>query len=111
MLYLREINKFLALVCILREYNFSRQGVIDYNFLCFRDAIHKVFEIRATKQEALAESSYDDEYGDGEDEDDDDELEDQDDRNDVRRSLRLHRYTSDEEEEHNYPRPSIVING
>ncbi|KAL9875529.1 ras-related GTP-binding protein C-like [Glossina fuscipes fuscipes] len=27
-LRLREVNKFLALVCILRE-NFNRQGVID----------------------------------------------------------------------------------
>lgn len=27
-LYLREVNKFLALVCILREDNFDRQGKI-----------------------------------------------------------------------------------
>lgn len=45
-LYLREVNKFLALVCILREDNFDRQGVIDYNFLCFRNAIQQVFEVR-----------------------------------------------------------------
>ncbi|EEB14778.1 conserved hypothetical protein [Pediculus humanus corporis] len=45
-LYLREVNKFLALVCILREDNFDRQGVIDYNFLCFREAIQKVFDLR-----------------------------------------------------------------
>jgi len=45
-LYLREVNKFLALVCILREDNFERQGVIDYNFLCFREAIQQVFEVR-----------------------------------------------------------------
>ncbi|XP_014225581.1 ras-related GTP-binding protein C [Trichogramma pretiosum] len=45
-LYLREVNKFLALVCILREDNFERQGVIDYNFLCFRNAIQQVFELR-----------------------------------------------------------------
>lgn len=45
-LYLREVNKFLALVCILREDNFDRQGVIDYNFLCFRNAIQQVFELR-----------------------------------------------------------------
>ena len=31
-LYLREVNKFLALVCILREDNFDHKGVIDYNF-------------------------------------------------------------------------------
>ncbi|KAJ9574346.1 hypothetical protein L9F63_026007, partial [Diploptera punctata] len=45
-LYLREVNKFLALVCILREDNFDRQGIIDYNFLCFREAIQQVFELR-----------------------------------------------------------------
>ncbi|XP_018324641.1 ras-related GTP-binding protein C [Agrilus planipennis] len=45
-LYLREVNNFLALVCILREDHFERKGVIDYNFLCFRKAIQKVFELR-----------------------------------------------------------------
>uniref|UniRef100_T1H3I2 Ras-related GTP-binding protein n=1 Tax=Megaselia scalaris TaxID=36166 RepID=T1H3I2_MEGSC len=49
-LYLREVNKFLALVCILREENFNKQGVIDYNFLCFRDAIGQVFELRLKNQ-------------------------------------------------------------
>lgn len=28
-LYLKEVNKFLALVCILREENFNRQGMTD----------------------------------------------------------------------------------
>lgn len=45
-LYLREVNKFLALVCILREDNFDHKGIIDYNFLCFRKAIQQVFELR-----------------------------------------------------------------
>lgn len=45
-LYLREVNKFLALVCILREDNFHKQGIIDYNFLCFRAAIERVFELK-----------------------------------------------------------------
>lgn len=47
------MNKFLALVCILREENFNRQGVIDYNFLCFRDAISEVFELRLKNQRLL----------------------------------------------------------
>ncbi|KAI7684962.1 Ras-related GTP-binding protein C [Sarcoptes scabiei] len=42
-LYLREVNKFLALVCILREENFTKQGLIDYNFQCFRQSIQDVF--------------------------------------------------------------------
>ncbi|KAK3925618.1 Ras-related GTP-binding protein C [Frankliniella fusca] len=56
-LYLREVNKFLALVCILRESNFDRQGVIDYNFLCFREAIQQVFELRSKNQIANNTSS------------------------------------------------------
>ncbi|XP_036358065.1 ras-related GTP-binding protein C isoform X1 [Octopus sinensis] len=45
-LYLREVNRYLALVCILREDNFIKQGIINYNFLCFRKAIQEVFEVR-----------------------------------------------------------------
>jgi Ras-related GTP-binding protein C/D len=48
-LYLKEVNKFLALVCILREENFNRQGIIDYNFLIFREGISQVFELHAKK--------------------------------------------------------------
>ncbi|KAK3596364.1 hypothetical protein CHS0354_037083 [Potamilus streckersoni] len=45
-LYLREVNRYLALVCILRVDSFDRQGLIDYNFLCFQQAIQEVFELR-----------------------------------------------------------------
>ncbi|KAL5515759.1 hypothetical protein EMCRGX_G000975 [Ephydatia muelleri] len=45
-LYLREVNRFLALVCLLREDVFERQGLIEYNFHCFREAIQEVFDIR-----------------------------------------------------------------
>ncbi|KAG7500269.1 ras-related GTP-binding protein C-like [Solea senegalensis] len=44
-LYLKEVTKFLALVCILREESFERKGLIEYNFHCFRKAIHEVFEV------------------------------------------------------------------
>ncbi|PIO38644.1 hypothetical protein AB205_0037350, partial [Aquarana catesbeiana] len=46
-LYLKEVTKFLSLVCILREESFERKGLIDYNFHCFRKAIHEVFEVGA----------------------------------------------------------------
>ncbi|XP_017774935.1 PREDICTED: ras-related GTP-binding protein C [Nicrophorus vespilloides] len=52
-LYLREVNKFLALVCILREDNFEHKGIIDYNFLCFRKAIQQVFELRNKTNQML----------------------------------------------------------
>ncbi|XP_059482727.1 ras-related GTP-binding protein C [Neocloeon triangulifer] len=55
-LYLREVNKFLALVCILREDNFDRKGTIDYNFLCFKQAIQEVFDVR-NKQLSLTGNS------------------------------------------------------
>ncbi|XP_065175116.1 ras-related GTP-binding protein C-like [Sycon ciliatum] len=57
-LYLREVNRFLALVCILREDHFGRQGLIDYNFHCFREAIQEVFEVRRQSQaKAIAGAS------------------------------------------------------
>jgi Ras-related GTP-binding protein C/D len=45
-LYLREVNKYLALVCLLREANFDKHGLIDYNFMCFKKAIEEVFARR-----------------------------------------------------------------
>lgn len=87
MLYLREVNKFLALVCILREYSFSRQGVIDFNFLCFRDAIHRVFEIGSVDSELPP--SENDEY------DDDDDIDEHNER-----QYRPSRYESDDDLKH-----------
>ncbi|KAM4693108.1 ras-related GTP-binding protein D-like [Discoglossus pictus] len=45
-LYLKEVTKFLALVCFVREESFERKGLIDYNFHCFRKAIQEVFDVR-----------------------------------------------------------------
>lgn len=45
-LYLREVNKYLALVAQLRAENFKKQGLIDYNFSCFRQALADVFTKR-----------------------------------------------------------------
>lgn len=50
--YLREVNRFLALVCILREENFTKQGLIDYNFHCFREAIQEMFQVRQQARDA-----------------------------------------------------------
>jgi len=43
-LYLREVNKYLALVCLLREENLEKYGLIDYNFKVFRKSISDVFQ-------------------------------------------------------------------
>lgn len=56
-LYLREVNKYLALVCILREDSFEKQGVIDYNFMCFQQAIQEVFDVSPTDTTKLAIST------------------------------------------------------
>ncbi|CAG2121316.1 unnamed protein product [Medioppia subpectinata] len=67
-LYLREVNKFLALVCILREDNFDKQGLIDYNFQCFRQAIQEVFEIKFNKhkpQQQIVNNSLDSTHSNG----------------------------------------------
>ncbi|VDM43345.1 unnamed protein product [Toxocara canis] len=36
-IYGLNVNMFLALVCIIRSENFEKQGLIDYNFQCFKD--------------------------------------------------------------------------
>ncbi|XP_052763166.1 ras-related GTP-binding protein C-like isoform X2 [Mya arenaria] len=48
-MYLREVTKFLALVCILREDSFDKRGLIDFNFWNFRQGIEDVFALRNKK--------------------------------------------------------------
>lgn len=45
-LYLREVNKYLALVCLMREENLAKKGLLEYNFTCLRQAIAEVFDQR-----------------------------------------------------------------
>jgi Ras-related GTP-binding protein C/D len=45
-LYLREVNKHLALVCLMRAEYWQASGLIEYNFSCFRDAIARLFEAK-----------------------------------------------------------------
>ncbi|KAJ3329261.1 hypothetical protein HDU76_008279 [Blyttiomyces sp. JEL0837] len=45
-LYLREVNSDLSLICLIRDDNFEKKGLIDYNFSVFRTAVNEVFEIR-----------------------------------------------------------------
>ncbi|CAO3691553.1 unnamed protein product [Umbelopsis ramanniana] len=48
-LYLREVNRLLVLICILRQESFEKHGLIDYNFQCFKEAITDVFEFSNTR--------------------------------------------------------------
>jgi Ras-related GTP-binding protein C/D len=45
-LYLRQVNRYLALVCLMRVDTFSKFGLINYNFETFKTAIKEVFEVR-----------------------------------------------------------------
>ncbi|KAJ3343242.1 hypothetical protein HDU93_009226, partial [Gonapodya sp. JEL0774] len=38
-LYLRQVDSNLALVALIREDNFERQGLVDFNFRVFREAV------------------------------------------------------------------------
>eukprot|EP00127_Corallochytrium_limacisporum_P002958 Clim_evm5s144 gene=Clim_evmTU5s144 len=49
-LYLREVNKYLALVCLMREDNYQKHGLISYNIHCFRQALEKIFDRKTTSQ-------------------------------------------------------------
>ncbi len=44
-LYLRGVNRNLALVGLLREENYKNQGIVDYNYFQFRESINEVLEI------------------------------------------------------------------
>ena len=45
-LYLREVNKHLVLVCKLRQNAFKKSGLIEYNFKQFKLAISQLFEAK-----------------------------------------------------------------
>ena len=46
-LYLREVDKCLALVCLINESEFHKQHLINYNIDKFKEGLRKIFE--ATK--------------------------------------------------------------
>lgn len=49
-LYLREVDKCLALVCIINEREFHKQHLINYNIDRFKDGLRKIF---AATQKAM----------------------------------------------------------
>jgi Ras-related GTP-binding protein C/D len=56
-LYLREVHKYLALVCLLRSDKFDKHGLVDYNFQTFKKAVTQVFEVGNKSSSATASSS------------------------------------------------------
>jgi Ras-related GTP-binding protein C/D len=45
-LYLRQVQKYLALVCIMREESFDKAGLVEYNIACFKSAIGELLEAK-----------------------------------------------------------------
>eukprot|EP01087_Luapelamoeba_hula_P012311 TRINITY_DN3421_c0_g1_i1.p2 TRINITY_DN3421_c0_g1~~TRINITY_DN3421_c0_g1_i1.p2 ORF type:complete len:346 (+),score=57.90 TRINITY_DN3421_c0_g1_i1:77-1114(+) len=43
-LYLREVNRYLALVCLLRKEHFDKHGLLNYNFQCLKQSLEEVFK-------------------------------------------------------------------
>lgn len=52
LLYLREVDKCLALVCILREENFDRQYLLDHNIKVFKETLAEIFKVPVGKPAA-----------------------------------------------------------
>eukprot|EP00744_Colponema_vietnamica_P004129 GILI01006210.1.p1 GENE.GILI01006210.1~~GILI01006210.1.p1 ORF type:complete len:352 (-),score=126.67 GILI01006210.1:343-1398(-) len=55
-LYLKEVERFLALVCLVREEHFDRQHLIDYNIECFKQALRDVLLERKRHLQALEDA-------------------------------------------------------
>lgn len=43
-LYLKEVDTMLALVCITRSENFRRKGLINYNIRCLKRALQALVQ-------------------------------------------------------------------
>ncbi|KAL1925622.1 uncharacterized protein VTP21DRAFT_505 [Calcarisporiella thermophila] len=46
-LYMREVNKYLALVCLMRNENY-KQGLFDYNFQHFKESVSEILDANST---------------------------------------------------------------
>lgn len=57
-LYLREVDKCLALVCLINEEDFNRQHIINYNIDRFKEGLKKIFNAsqRAIKKDQAGAS-------------------------------------------------------
>lgn len=47
-LYLREVSKYLALVCVVREEYFTKRALLDFNINCFRRSLDQILAETAT---------------------------------------------------------------
>jgi hypothetical protein len=56
-LYLKQVNKYLAFVCVVREEIFSEnRGIMDYNLTLFKDSVKDVLFSTTATAAAVAAS-------------------------------------------------------
>jgi len=55
-LYLREVNKYLALVCMMPSDSFGKSGLVEYNFMCFKRAMTQLLEAKSRFQKSSSTS-------------------------------------------------------
>ncbi len=46
LIYMRQVNHYLALVCLMPKSAFEKSGLVEYNFNCFKEALNKLFKSR-----------------------------------------------------------------
>ncbi|KAG2198679.1 hypothetical protein INT46_003255, partial [Mucor plumbeus] len=54
-LYMKEINSLLALICMIKNDNYKKYGLLDYNFQCFTDAVTDLFKFSQQKNNPLSQ--------------------------------------------------------
>jgi Ras-related GTP-binding protein C/D len=56
-LYLREVSKYVALVCVIREESFSKRALLDFNINCFRKSLDLVLQQSQGSSSSVANGS------------------------------------------------------
>ena len=56
-LYLREVDKFLSLVCLMRNESFTKQGLVEYNFSCFKKSMGDLFKAKQQFQPTVGKNT------------------------------------------------------
>ncbi len=55
---MKQVNKFLAFVCVIRDEIFSEnRGIMDYNLTLFKDSVRDILTIPMTNSNSLANFS------------------------------------------------------
>ncbi|CAL8088075.1 unnamed protein product [Calicophoron daubneyi] len=55
-LYLRGVNQYMALACLMHEESLEKMGLIEYNFQIIKDGLQKMLELNEQQAAILAQS-------------------------------------------------------